>query len=69
MSFRSFILAHRYENSPEGDLARDLLDDTCAKCLSSYKSIRKHMVGHNACDDALYVLDALFKSWEATQDS
>ena len=58
-SFRKYLLSHIEEDSPAGDLARDFAEDDCAKGLSSYKSIRKHMEGHNACDAALDALDEL----------
>ena len=63
MSFRQFVTLHKTENSPAGDVARDLLDDPCAKGLRSWNSLRKHMIQHNACEEALEALDNLYRAF------
>jgi hypothetical protein len=65
-SFRRYILKHIHDDTPAGDLARDFEDDTCAKGLSSYASIRKHMMkAHGACDGAMDALDELYVKFRA----
>jgi len=56
-SLTRFILTFKDEfNSEVGDLARDLLEDRCAKRTWNYRALKKHMVEHGACEDALAAL-------------
>jgi hypothetical protein len=51
-----FILTFKDENNEVGDLARDLMEDRCAKRTWNYRALKKHMLEHGACEDALAAL-------------
>jgi uncharacterized protein YozE (UPF0346 family) len=54
MTFKNWILKHRSEDTPIGDLARDMYDDSSCPC--GYGRILRHMESVGACDAAIETL-------------
>lgn len=58
ITFRRWLKLQRWRDDLVGDLARDLLDDPCSKCLCTVGSIRRHILyAHTPCDGAREALD------------
>jgi hypothetical protein len=67
-SFTRFVLSFKSSPTAIGDVARDLLEDSCVKRSWGYKALRRHLtVDHNACDGALDALEAAQDLFTATQ--
>lgn len=58
ITFRQWLKLQRWRDDPVGDLARDLLDDPCAKGLRTVGSIRRHILAHIPCVGVVDALDA-----------
>lgn len=70
MTFRRFLLLHRREETPIGDLARDVAADRCAARLRAYESLHAHLVGHSAGWPAIDTLEGAHALWrEAHHDA
>jgi len=66
ITFRQWLMQQKWRNDPVGDLARDFVDDDCAKRLRSPKSIQRHIeFGHNACPAALEALREAIREYKA----
>lgn len=63
-TFARFILSHKNDDCRIADLARDMAEDTCMKRTWGYKSVKKHLLQHNACDGAMETLEI---AWAAYQ--
>jgi len=58
ITFRQWLKLQRWRDDLVGDLARDLLDDRCAKGLRTVGSIRRHILyAHTPCAGAVEALD------------
>ncbi|MEJ5225042.1 MAG: hypothetical protein WHV44_11350 [Anaerolineales bacterium] len=58
MTFRQWLKLQRWRDDPVGDIARDFLDDPCAKGLRTVGSIRRHVLyAHRPCTGAVEALD------------
>lgn len=59
ITFRQWLKLQLFRDDPVGDLARDLLDDRCARWLRTPGSIMKHILfAHTPCAGAVEALDA-----------
>lgn len=68
-TFVRFLLRFKHDDTPAGDLARDLLEDPCAKRTWGYARLRKHLTeDHRACDDALDTLDLCHEAYKRLKE-
>lgn len=66
ITFRQWLKLQRRRDDLVGDLARDLLDDPCAKGLRTVSSIRRHILyAHRPCAGAVEALDAAIAEYLA----
>lgn len=69
ITFRQWLKLQRWRDDPVGDLARDLLDDPCAKGLRTVGSIRRHILyAHRPCDGARETLNRAIVEYERLSD-
>jgi hypothetical protein len=61
LSFKDWIARYENEDSPIGDLARDMARDK--RLPEEYKDLRKHMVRMGACEEALQAATAANKRY------
>ena len=65
ITFRQWLIQQKGRNDPVGDVARDFIDDECAKWLRSPKSIQRHIeLAHDACPAALEALQRAIREYE-----
>ena len=57
VSFVSYVLQFKDDDSAIGDVARDMMLDTGIKRSWGYKSLVKHLETMNACDRVYSVLE------------
>lgn len=58
ITFRQWLKLQRWRDDLVGDLARDFMDDRCAKGLRTPSTIKKHVLyAHIPCDGAREALD------------
>lgn len=64
-SFRSYMIRnHINDDSPEGDLARDIKrDETFPKTAGSHQFIWYYLLTHGACRECLKTFDACWKRY------
>jgi hypothetical protein len=66
ITFRQWLIQQKGRNDPVGDVARDFIDDECAKRLRSPKSIQRHIeLAHDACPAALEALQRAIREYKA----
>jgi len=58
-TFVRFVLKYKNEDSPYGDLARDMLEDKKIKRTWGYKTTKKYLISVNACDRVMDLLEVL----------
>lgn len=64
ITFRQWLKLQRWRDDPVGDLARDFLDDSCAKWLRTVSSIRRHILNaHQPCSGAREVLKTAIREY------
>lgn len=66
-SFRQWLKLQVERQDPVGDLARDLLNDECARGLRTISSISSHLIGEHLVSGN--VLDALDRAWREFDSS
>lgn len=57
-SFYVWLMGFLSQDTPIGDLARDVKDDKVLNDQCSYRNIKKHLQDCNACRDALNALNS-----------
>ena len=60
--FAKWIMRYKEDNSPIGDLARDISDDKDFPKTKSKKKILEYLESKDACDGAI---SAFISAWEA----
>lgn len=69
-TFRRWLTEQRDRDDPVGDIARDVLADSCARGLWAPRSLRRHMVDtHEPIDRALDAFDRAEAEWRAIRAS
>ncbi len=65
MSFVNFVLSFRDDNTPWGDLARDMLEDTSLNRRFGYKKFKSYLQNYGADDVVLELLDELRTAYDS----
>ena len=64
MSFKTWSKKFLNENSPMGDLARDIKQDTNFPSYRCKKHIAEYLCDNHACDAALKVFDKMYEEYK-----
>lgn len=59
-SFEVWVTRFETDNSPVGDLARDILADNDFPVVNDYRNIHDYLIRQNACNDAMVAFE---KAW------
>lgn len=66
VGFRGWLRQQRDREDPVGDFARDLAEDSCAKNLRSFESIKNHVrESHQPSYEAMAAVRRAELEWEA----
>lgn len=67
MTFRNWLKRYAQDDTPRGDLARDMQDDTCAPRKGDLLTFEAHLlVTHEACHEAM---ETLREAWADYRNS
>lgn len=65
MTFLDYLRALKDDDTPEGDVARDVLADKRAPAGDDYGALRRHIAGSGAPTVVTDLLDGVYADWEA----
>jgi hypothetical protein len=73
-SFARYVLKHKKEDTPEGDVARDLAQAIkeygCCKASWSYKTLHKHITeDHRACERMITTLESMGEAYKKVKSA
>jgi uncharacterized protein YozE (UPF0346 family) len=65
ISFKRWIIKHKDDDTPIGDLARDMIDDK--NCPNAYGKMCNHLKHMRACAAALETLDDAWSQYKSRE--
>lgn len=68
-SFVRFVLKHKRDDTPYGDVARDVLQDESINRAWGFRTFKKYLENRGACERVLDLVDELHEVYATVQAS
>lgn len=67
MKFKDYLRTLQNDDTPHGDVARDVLADKRAPTTDNYEGLRTHVANSGAPQQVVYLLDDIHSDYEQAE--